>query len=185
VTDADNPHRLPPPVTDDPAGSTTAPIKETVSADEVRASVRSGGITKEAAVGPEAITPAAGGNVKGYAPLSGLQQAALWVVIGSGLALCVELALATAGWMWMGPAAPTLPAAPTPMADTPTPGAYATAVAEYKIVTGAILDNYKLQNDANTSRSKDLIDSTGVKVIVPILTLVLGYLFGVKGSNSG
>jgi hypothetical protein len=28
-------------------------------------------------------------------------------------------------------------------------------------------------------------DATGVKVIVPILTLVLGYLFGVKGASSG
>ena len=165
-----------------PGGDAGPLPKETVSPDEIRASV--GGLTKEAAVGPDAITPAAGGNVKGFTPLTGLQQAALWVVIGSGLALCIELALATAGWMALGPSAPTLPAAPVPIAGTATPGAYATAVAEYKIVTGVILDNHKLQNSANTARSKDLIDATGVKVIVPILTLVLGYLFGVKGSGS-
>jgi hypothetical protein len=168
----------------DPNQPQPAPPKETVEANEVRASL-AGAIKKEDPVGPDSITPAAGGNVKGYAPLTGIQQAALWVVIGSGLALCVELALATAGWMWMGPPGPTLPGVPTPIAGTPTPGAYATAVAEYKIVTGVILDNYKLQNDANSARSKDLIDATGVKVIVPILTLVLGYLFGVKGANSG
>ena len=52
--------------------------------------------------------------------------------------------------------------------------AVATVIADYKAMSDAMVVRYQAINETNITRSTQILDSVGVKVLVPLFPLALG-----------
>ncbi len=118
------------------------------------------------------------------------------------LLLGVLLAVVTAEWLFNAPKTlmplppPALVAAlstlPTSSVETPTaqtgaagaPDAVATTIANYRMLTDAMNMEYKVRSKTYIDSRMKLLDAGPVKIIVPLVTLLLGYLFGIQSNTS-
>jgi hypothetical protein len=115
-------------------------------------------------VSPSEILQSAGADK----PITGgtwLQRTGVVLAAGVGaLGAIVTLALIVK-WMLVAPPLPTIP----PMADANT--------------TKAILENYKSLQQIVLEPYTTLFDSIVVKVLLPVFTSILGYIFGSQRNN--
>jgi len=118
--------------------------------------------------------------------LTELQRAAARVVYVSGITLVVVILFIMVAWACTLPPAPAVPEALPAMGTAMASGtpAVATVIADYKAMSDAMVVRYQAINEANITRSTQILDSVGVKVLVPLFTLALGYLFGARNGSS-
>jgi len=103
--------------------------------------------------------------------LTPLQKAGLRILLGVGIvSVFVILGL---GWQWISQS-PKFPTLPTSATDT-------------QQITNAksLLENYKMAGELALSGPKDLFDMIILKVLYPLFTLVLGYVFGTRKADTG
>jgi hypothetical protein len=107
-------------------------------------------------VEPEEILPAGTARVE----LSPLQRVGVYGAVAVGCVGAALLFLLLGRWAWLTPRPPTLPST----LDTATAKSI---IDNYNVLRGAILDD--------TTR---LVDSIVVKLLLPIFTSFVGYIFG-------
>lgn len=113
----------------------------------------------EQKVSPSEILASAGAN----APVTGgtfLQRTGLILAACVGALGSIIILLLVGRWVCSAPTTPAIP-----------PGADANAVK-------AILDNYKTLQQITLEPYTTLFDSIVVKVLLPVFTSILGYIFG-------
>jgi hypothetical protein len=162
-----------------PSGQTSAgkDAPEVVQARGIVSAVEEGKET------PELVVPAGTVSSMQRARLEPLQSVAAWLT--GGVALLLGAVVIVSAWDWMSntPQSATV-APPTIQVPESTPGAAATSIAYYKDLSTAVNGDFKARSDTYAESKGRLLDSTAQKLIVPILTLLLGYLFGARLTGS-
>jgi hypothetical protein len=121
-----------------------------------------------------------------------LQRTATAMAAGVGLVLAVMLLFTVYYWVREVPGEMPLPNPPA-LREIP-PSAEPTAVAQIEAVNQAMVADYKALTDAVTTSSKNrsdnyvdnrsrMIDAIPTKILLPLLTLLLGYLFGIRSDQ--
>ncbi len=104
-------------------------------------------------------------------PLTALQKAGMRILLGVGIVSVLAIAVLTVQWISQTPKFPTLPANP--------------ADAQEIANTTTLLEIYKTASQLALSGPKDLFDMIILKVLYPLFTLVLGYVFGTRTAVAG
>jgi hypothetical protein len=99
------------------------------------------------------------GPVTSVRPLEPLQRAALWVALGVGVMILLVGAPLAIAWVTGGPPAPKL--------EGLTPE-----------VAKAVIEQYRALVQIHDEAARARFDEIVLKALLPILTLVLGYVFG-------
>ena len=166
------------------AGKTVPVVpKPTSGGKEPTEVIKPTGRVDPASVGKEAdevITPS--GDVAVRPTLEPLQWVATILTCGVFLLLAAVVVVGVVDWVKNTPVTQEV-TAPAFEPIQATPGAVATSIAHYRDLTQAASADYKARVDAYTDGKNKLLDSTAQKIIVPIFTLLLGYLFGVRSSR--
>lgn len=93
-------------------------------------------------------------------PLTSLQRAGLWLAIGVGIFSLVALVLIMVPWMTHLP----------PMPDM--------------AVDAQVLENYRTATALAAEEPQQWFDSVLVKILYPLFTLILGYIFGARSQGN-
>jgi hypothetical protein len=96
-----------------------------------------------------------------------------------GIVLLVLLWQVVSHWSIHSPRPPDTYVAPSPGPDVP-PEAMATAIVNYRALNEAAVADYKARGDVYQNQMVGFIDATAVKIVIPLVTLLLGYLFGIR-----
>jgi hypothetical protein len=102
--------------------------------------------------------------------LAPLQEAGVRFALGVGVLAFLVLLVLGVQWLLHSPVNPTLPSPPAKAEDMP----------QYISSTKAMLDNYKILSDQAWDGPSKLFDVVIVKILYPLFTLILGYVFGAK-----
>ena len=108
----------------------------------------------------------AGATIKNYKPMGGLQKAGYRLAVGVGLAIIVVIIGLGFVWANHAPPPPTLPEGPVGITDV-----------EMANMT-TLLEHYRTANDMALEGPMKLFDQVVAKALLPLFTLILGYIFG-------
>jgi hypothetical protein len=95
-----------------------------------------------------------------------LQKTGLLLATAVGTLASIVTVSLVIGWVWSAPRAPAIPVGMDP--------------AQARI----LIENYKLLQQAALEPFLSLFDSIVVKVLLPVFTGILGYIFGSRGNES-
>jgi hypothetical protein len=130
------------------------------------------------------------GQVSAVERLTPLQEVASQLT--RGLLIVLSLLLLGVGWDWLtgAPRAPDALGPPQIVASTPAgpagaPDAVATAITNYRALNEAVAADYKARSDTYVEGRLKLLDAGPIKILVPLITLLLGYLFGIQSGRGG
>jgi len=102
-------------------------------------------------------------------PVSGgtyLQRTGLYLAAGVGATGVIVISALLAKWVLYAPQIPTIPSSADPAAAK------------------TILENFRATQQAALEPFTSLFDSVVVKVLLPVFTSILGYIFGSKTSKT-
>jgi hypothetical protein len=102
--------------------------------------------------------------------LAPLQEAGVRFALGVGIVAFAVLMVLGLQWLTHAPVPPTMPTPPAKAEDMP----------QYISGTKAMLDNYKILSDQAWDGPSKMFDMVVAKILYPLFTLILGYVFGAK-----
>ncbi len=121
-------------------------------------------------VGAEDILSQNGSSGVTLRQLTALQRAGMQLALGVGALGVVVIVALVVYWTSQVPPPPALPAPPTEAADIP----------QFISITQTLLDNHKASSDQAVNSATQIFEEVVVKVLLPLFTLILGYIFGAR-----
>jgi len=140
---------------------------DTATPGEARPTTQPGDILKDA------------GSATPPARLLPLQWVATIFAGFLGLTLLLLIGQVAYHWSSIAPRPPTTIAAPSPVPEA-SPGAMATAIADYRVLNEVAVADYKARGDVYQNQMVGFIDAVAIKLVIPLVTLLLGYLSGIR-----